>query len=181
MSAECCADCGFLAARVTATRELVEIESGLLKRWEIPTNPTFGKKWYEEMPLCFVGAAQLQDEIGSYTADKVLEVVGQPRDCSRFVTRQHGSTPKEHQEMENTRLLRESLEKREADDKAWRAEQDAKRKEHEAQQKADDRKWQESQEAGRRAFQKKLSAAIAFGGLVVAVASALVGAYIRGK
>src|SRR3989442_1551278 len=96
-----CADCGFLAVRNTDTREFAEVELGMLKRWEIPSStlrPAF--KRYEEIPVCFVLAADLKDDISEYypsvlrgdidTTEPVIVklVIERQRECPSFTPRQ---------------------------------------------------------------------------------------------
>lgn len=108
-----CADCGFLAVRLTAHKhEIVEAEPGLRERGIIVP------KDYHVVPLCFVREYNLAKEIGdpSQGPKKILEIMQRDRECKAFTEWHQGFSPKEHAEM----LLHEELRKSERE---WREEQ----------------------------------------------------------
>jgi len=143
-----CVECGLLTARHRETRECQEVEQ--------PTRETGTLTGPHELPLtCFVHAQRIDVEFhehkkqgGEGNLPRVtLEVIEQQRECGQFTPWHPGSSPKEHAEMVREELLRKSIADREAADRAWRAEQDEKRREAEAAQKEADRRFHQEQRA----------------------------------
>ena len=158
----------------------------------------------ESAPHCVVEAFPIDQECrvamehhANNPALGILTVLQAERDCSRYLAWKPGRGPREHETMIENQLLRESLERREAVDRAWREQQETLRKQHDIELKADERKWQEEQknderkwqeqqkendrqwqerqEQGRRRFQAILAVGAALAGLL----GALVGAAIK--
>lgn len=94
-----CAECGYLAIRDIRTWRLVEAEQQMRQVWSLPIDPVTGKNIFADLPVCFVGAAQLDDEIGEYREyepPKVLAVINANRKCEAATPWKHGLTPAEH-------------------------------------------------------------------------------------
>lgn len=98
-----CVDCGFLALRSLADRQLVEAEDHYRTTGE-PIEDQGGRPFYEDMPLCFKKAYDLRQEIvrglspSTTTSYIVSLILLTQRNCKRFTDWQQGFTPKEHQE-----------------------------------------------------------------------------------
>ena len=97
-----CRDCGFLALRSIADRQLVEAEDHYRTTGE-PAVDRRGAPFYEDMPLCFKQAYDLRQEIvrglsPSTTIPYIVSLILTQRDCNGFTDWQQGFTPKEHQE-----------------------------------------------------------------------------------
>jgi hypothetical protein len=100
---------------------------------------------YEDLPRCFVNAADLPAETGGKTdADSLLRVMQAKRECPKFRHWQQGFTPHEHLEMLRIEQEREFQEARLKADKEF---QEARRKE--------DREWQQKQREDDLERQKK--------------------------
>jgi len=115
-----CADCGFLAVRITETRELVDAEmplrtdgslsthSAVLSGGFITTNATM----FDTHHVCFVQAFDLVAETGIHPADAQRKaMVLNQRDCHSFTPWQQGFTPKEHRQMLSLKEEREERQK----------------------------------------------------------------------
>jgi len=137
-----CTDRGFLAVRDVQTRELMETEVGMRKTWTLPTIHNTPSSRYDEKPICFAREYCLDEEIGSYTRERVVAVIEKERKCDPFIAWQHGFTPKEHQEMKNMELLKQEIEQRRQDDER-RAEE---------RRQADEKRAEERRLAVQRGF-----------------------------
>ena len=142
-----CSQCGFLAARHSQTRQLLDAETVLRERGKLPSSI------YDEHPICFVNMIDFRgsDAIGlSPNEDKCKEVLQSERLCEGFVPWMQGFTPKEHKEMllteaslriqkEQAEADREERRRREEADRRWRDDQSAK-----------DHAWREAESRWRR-------------------------------
>ena len=133
-----CSDCGFLALRKdTEFGQLIEA----LRHFR-ETGDAANVRDLHPVPRCFVMKWDLQKDVEQTTADitgranKVKEVIERERDCTDvFVQWRQGFTPKEHAEIRDKKLLLDSQNRREDEDRKWRA-----------QMAEDDRQWREGQE-----------------------------------
>ena len=121
-----CVNCGFLAARKLATRELVEAEDSFRESMELPSygNATI----YDDKPLCFVAANDLVAEAralppGTELRKRYVDAMQRERDCCGFTKRQHGFTPKEHAEMIQQAEFQRLQDEREDSAQQFQAEQ----------------------------------------------------------
>ncbi|MCE9565881.1 MAG: hypothetical protein K8U57_27985 [Planctomycetes bacterium] len=148
-----CADCGYLAIRDRQTRELVEVEVGLRKKWELPTLPGAGFYQYEDFPICLQHKSSLRIEKASYRHEEVIDLLQQERDCDGFMEWQHGFSPKEHQEMQLAQeLQRQQLAQREQE-RDWQDRRDTEQRRWQDQLAAEQREWQARQNRANRVVQ----------------------------
>lgn len=170
-----CAECGLLAIRNIEDRQLVEVEPGMLAKWEIP--PCFRnreKQQYEEVPLCFAMAANLYDEVGSFTREKVVEIITRARDCGSFIPRQRGFTPKDHREMQLAHVIQRQQQEQRERDREWEMRQERESRDRQDQRDKEMRVWQEKQNYKNRRLQGLLAVFAA----IVAVGGVLLGKHL---
>jgi chromatin segregation and condensation protein Rec8/ScpA/Scc1 (kleisin family) len=134
-----CKNCGLVALRDHKTKEPREVLSKYRDGEEIShlSNKVDGVyKPYEERPICFAQAYQLDEEMAANAANipgelKRKEVFDRNRDCNDFMQWRKGMSPKEHLEVsiaEKVQLLTEQHRREEreradalrAEDLAWR-------------------------------------------------------------
>src|SRR5215204_3285386 len=163
-----CDDCGYLAVRDRGTRELFEVDGGARKTWALPMLPGNQFDKYEVAPICFVQAADLEDECGN-DRSKVLPVIQSDRRCERFVDWKQGYSPRERADMVYAEEVRRRADGQKEQDRAWyeklRAEQNA----FLATEQVKNHEWQERQQRANRRMQ--LASIIAW------VVVALIGIY----
>ena len=99
-----CADCGFLGVRLIETRQIVDAEPWTRNQGKLPRNAD-DKPIYAKWPICFVQEIDVYLEAnGEQRTDESLAAVFQKkRICKRHTKWFQGSTPKEHQEMIQSR------------------------------------------------------------------------------
>ena len=132
-----CANCGFLAVRQYATRQLVDAERDLRNNGRIPWVKLDGRtstEAYDEYPVCFMGKVDLQQKIGrpcddSHRITTILQVT-----CEDHTPWKQGFTPKEHLEMMQQAARLEWQTRREEADKTERAARDKQARDFQAQQ-----------------------------------------------
>ena len=133
-----CAECGFLSARNTETRNLEEIE------FKSRQDGNIGKQRYVLVPVCFAMTvnfdkeaeelrnspkyATRKNEIGEVISPKydalVKVILSKERECESFIKWHQGSTPKEHQEMMDREAMLKWQDEREEADRNWREQQE---------------------------------------------------------
>lgn len=175
-----CADCGFLAARVLATRALVEAEPAMREDWLSALPPHKGDEVYATRPLCFAMAADLGKEIDQYLKETpgvtnqacYKTILHGNRRCEQFTPWRQGFTPREHREMLDHKELLQAQAEQRVRDKQWQAEQREKDRQFQSEQRKDDRRWQQAQNWWNRIF--------TIGGVVLGAILGAVLAYIFG-
>jgi hypothetical protein len=110
-----CRDCGYLAIREFANRELVEAEACVRKDGAMPPTIPHAHRKYELIPLCFAGAMDFSTEMqiaaGADDPRKIVSVCSDERTCESFTTWQIGHSPKEHRKMDMLKEQREANER----------------------------------------------------------------------
>lgn len=99
-----CADCGFVAFVKLRGKDVAPPGHHLRKTGEIPPDGQFDI--YEPYPVCVMGAADLQAEMGQETVERRKGVLSANRQCERFATWQPGFSLKDHIEMVQLEALR---------------------------------------------------------------------------
>ena len=97
-----CKDCGFMALRGWADRQLKE--AGLHFRESGEEERVEGEPLYDGLPVCFAQKARLDKEIlglggGNFYIHHLMRVIGRHRICDGFTEWLQGFTPKEHMEL----------------------------------------------------------------------------------
>lgn len=136
-----CIDCGYLAARAVESRQLVEVEKDVRETGVPPVRPSDRFYSQERAPVCFVGAADLHEEIlaelGSLVPGtdrkQVLDGLNglflvkqwerERPDCDArrmFTKWQMGFSPKEHREMIDRQRRDTSEAGQRRSDRKWR-------------------------------------------------------------
>jgi hypothetical protein len=146
-----CADCGFLAARISTTRELVEVEAGLRKRWGTPADLKHQRanSPYAEVPECFVGAANLADEAaipgrkGSVPPEQVDKVIHKDRGtCPGFFQWRPGRSPGEHLTLHDMLESQKTQAEIRERDRQWQEEQRERDRQEKRESDRRNQRWQ---------------------------------------
>ncbi len=128
-----CSECGFLASRNVQTRQLQETES------EIRTEGALSVVWNSnkpfnlyEPPICFMQVPDFKAvpytleysmDMRGNEKEKVRSEIQRERECKYFTEWRLGSTPKEHQEMIDRKIMLDWQAEREESDKRWQSRQ----------------------------------------------------------
>lgn len=163
-----CADCGYLAVRKLATREICEAELRLRKSWDMPAHGNYSL--YDAFPLCFVLAPELEKGLIAGGKENVLRMIQREHNCEAFTPWMNGHTPKEHQEMI-----------RELEHRKWQEKQEEKMRDWQASQRREDLARQETIRTGDRlwqAQQKALDRKWQFGFVILAAALGIIGTVV---
>jgi hypothetical protein len=145
-----CVNCGLLAIRHSRTNELHEVDALRRENWKRPypssEPPVQNATEYSPVPVCFVRAANLPDEVGKAPYDdRVSTVVLKERDCKQFEPWQQGYLPREHQDMILTREMLARQRQEKIDDKEYRDKQREQDQKREDGRLKDDREYRENQ------------------------------------
>ena len=132
-----CSDCGYLAMRVEASREIVEADEPVRKDGKPQTS--LGLYPY---PLCFETKIDVEQETKNLPdsisgRDKqVLEILNIERVCDRFIAYQLGFSPRERYDMQMLEEQRKFQEERLDADRQFRKQQDGDTRDWQARQSA---------------------------------------------
>jgi hypothetical protein len=138
-----CADCGFLAVKHPKNRTLCEVELNLREQGkEWPKTPDGLNSLYDTIPICFVRAAKLAEEMHGTGGASFYHVIRRERDCIAFTFWQQGFSPREHKEMLDSKEQRAWQEARHKEDQAFQERMRADERTFQVQQKNSDRRWQ---------------------------------------
>lgn len=125
-----CINCGLLAMKCFATREQTEVDSDVRRTGKIPVgmSPSGApilSRLYDD-PKCLEAVYDLDLE---YRVSAMLDVLQQPRECTRFVQWKPGFSPKEHSEVrhreEFEHRAKQQQDESRATDLAWQRQQEA--------------------------------------------------------
>lgn len=137
-----CAECGFLTTRHQTSRAEIEVETKTRETGQKTSNADIDLSCSRKAIRIDNECRAARDEFGHNQSLGVLQVIQTERECGCFFPWNPGRTPREHLDMVEAQILRESMERREAADREWREDQDRRRREYEAQQKEVERKFQ---------------------------------------
>ena len=162
-----CDQCGLLAVRHKATRELFEVEPLVREAWNIIWEPNNddGKAIFFGPPVCLAGAFSPEETRGLFAdwtdSRMALQVIQRERECDQFIPWRQGLTPKEHLEMMTRAELQKQGEEQRRRDLEWQERQQEKINEWRRQMEAERRAWQESREARDAEIQLQREATLA--------------------
>jgi len=142
-----CRECAFLTAHRLTDLQYVEISSYVRKTGDVPyvSGTGVGTPVYNPVPVCFVGAAPINEEVTNRTKNEFLRVISVERDCPEFSQWQPSRGPREHKEMLDQKRMLEWQEARLQKDREWKEER-----------LLADKKSAEAQRERDRAFQLQL-------------------------
>jgi hypothetical protein len=122
-----CSSCGLLTIAQRRNGELVEVDKQYRDGSNWP-HLMVDRSMIRHEPLCLMMAFDLQKEFrdAPESMNGFGQVVGEKRDCEKFVTWNQSFTPKEHHEMLLNQQLLDSQLRRESADRDWRASEAAK-------------------------------------------------------
>lgn len=96
-----CAECGYLAVRHRATRQLLDAELQLrADGYLLDHDPVTGQVAYDSTPICFAQKIDFRKGHGSAShQDQLKDAMQELRDCDGFTEWKQGFTPKDHWEI----------------------------------------------------------------------------------
>lgn len=178
-----CANCGFLAVKRRIERTLCEVEGVIRDGGEWPCVASKQHGVYEDVPICYVQASPLSEEMNG---KRFLDVIGRDRECPAFTPWQQGLSPKEHADMLHNERMEaiaegrkradeERAEQRRGADREWQASQEQTRAERDRERDETARAWQASQNFKNRLLSAFLSALA----IVSSIACLFLGKYLN--
>lgn len=111
-----CADCGYLSIREKDSQAFVGVDEGYRESGKAHQPKGHMR---EVMPLCFVGAHDL--EVKPTTCDVIRDKICKERKCDCFTKWLPAFSPREHYDMNMIQEQRQYQEKRLDEDRKWRA------------------------------------------------------------